>query len=268
MIVMKNGTGVWFASPPEAGRFLAQRAAKQEETMTRCLVVDDDAEIRHAVSDYLGRFGMEVSTAADGVEMRRAMGSGQVFDVIVLDLMLPDESGLSLCQWVQQNSQTPVVMLTAQGDPVSRVLGLEMGADDYLPKPFEPRELVARINAVLRRTKKGERGMEPSKSRSVQFEGWKFDRVLRQLRSPEEVVVVLSNAEFRLLSAFVDRPGRVMTRDQLIDLTRAPGVVVNDRSIDLSVSRLRQKLGDSSREPRMIRTMRGEGYLFDCQVSG
>jgi len=274
MIVMKNGTGVWFASPPPQGRFLSSSAsassqvAPTEDTMTRCLVVDDDAEIRHSVSDYLRRFGMEVSTAEDGAEMRRAMASGNAFDVIVLDLMLPDESGLTLCQWVQQNAQVPVIMLTAQGDPVSRVLGLEMGADDYLPKPFEPRELVARINAVLRRTKKGERGMEPSKSRSISFDGWRFDRVLRQLRSPDEVVVVLSNAEFRLLSAFVDRPGRVLTRDQLIDLTRAPGVVVNDRSIDLSVSRLRQKLGDSSREPRIIRTMRGEGYLFDLKVEG
>ena len=274
MIVMKNGTGVWFASPPLQGRFLSgsasasSQAAPTEDTMTRCLVVDDDAEIRHSVSDYLRRFGMEIFTAADGAEMRRAMASGHVFDVIVLDLMLPDESGLTLCQWVQQTAEVPVIMLTAQGDPVSRVLGLEMGADDYLPKPFEPRELVARINAVLRRTKKGERGMEPSKSRSISFDGWKFDRVLRQLRSPDDVVVVLSNAEFRLLSAFVDRPGRVLTRDQLIDLTRAPGVVVNDRSIDLSVSRLRHKLGDSSREPRMIRTMRGEGYLFDLKVQG
>ncbi len=236
--------------------------------MTRCLVVDDDAEIRHTVSDYLRRFGMTVSTAADGIEMRRLIGAGGEYDVIVLDLMMPGENGLSLCQWIQHNGQIPVIMLTAQGDPVSRVLGLEMGADDYLPKPFEPRELVARINAVLRRTKKGERGMEPSAQRAMQFDGWRFDRVLRQLRSPDDVVVVLSNAEFRLLSAFVDRPGRVLTRDQLIDLTRAPGVVVNDRSIDLSVSRLRQKLGDSSREPRVIRTMRGEGYLFDAKVQG
>jgi len=234
--------------------------------MIRCLVVDDDAEIRHAVGDYLARFGMTISSAANGAEMRRLMGSLN-FDVIVLDLMLPDESGLALCQWVQRDaSAVPIIMLTAQGDPASRIVGLELGADDYLAKPFEPRELVARINAVLRRTQKGERTAQPAKQRSVQFEGWRFDRVMRQLRSPEDVVVVLSNAEYRLLSAFVERPGRVLTRDQLIELTRAPGVVVNDRSIDLSVSRLRQKLGDSSREPRVIRTMRGEGYLFDAKV--
>jgi two-component system OmpR family response regulator len=234
--------------------------------MTRCLVVDDDAEIRHAVSDFLQRFGMHVSSAANGREMRQLMAA-QPFDVVVLDLMLPDENGLSLCQWVQQGSKTPVIMLTAQGDPASRVLGLELGADDYLAKPFEPRELVARINALMRRVQRGERSTaDTSRRRLVRFDGWRFDRLLRQLVSPTEVVVVLSNAEFRLLSAFVDHPGRVLTRDQLIDLTRAPGVVVNDRSIDLGVSRLRQKLGDSPRDPKMVRTMRGEGYLFDAQV--
>ncbi len=233
--------------------------------MTRCLVVDDDREIREALQEFLQRFGMTVSTAADGAEMRRLMTVGS-FDVVVLDLMLPDESGLTLCQWVQSHCATPVLMLTAQGDPISRVLGLEMGADDYLGKPFEPRELVARIHAVLRRLKKGEQHADAARRRTVTFEGWQFDRVLRQLKSPDAVVVLLSNAEFRLLSAFVDRPERVLSRDQLIDLTRAPGVEVNDRSIDLAVSRLRQKLGDSPREPRLIRTMRGEGYLFDVKV--
>jgi two-component system OmpR family response regulator len=158
-------------------------------------------------------------------------------------------------------------MLTAQGDPISRVLGLELGADDYLGKPFEPRELVARINAVLRRARKGERNANaPAHQRTVRFEGWVFDRLLRQLVSPQQVVVALSSAEYRLLSAFVEHPRRVLSRDQLIELTRSAGVEVNDRSIDLSVSRLRQKLGDSSREPKLIRTVRGEGYLFDVKV--
>ena len=234
--------------------------------MVRCLVVDDDNEIRHAVSDYLQRFGMTVSPAANGAEMRRLMASRR-FDVIVLDLMLPDDNGLSLCQWVQkEHARTPVIMLTAQGDPASRIVGLEMGADDYLAKPFEPRERVARIHAVLRRSHQGEAGADAAKRRTVQFDGWRFDRVLRQLISPAEVVVVLSNAEFRLLSAFVDSPGRVLTRDQLIDLTRAPGVEVSDRSIDLCVSRLRQKLGPSPKEGGIVRTLRGEGYLFDAEV--
>lgn len=233
--------------------------------MTRVLVVDDDAEIRDSLQHYLQGFAMQVSTAADGREMRRMLG-GAGFEVVVLDLMLPDENGLSLCQWVQQqHPDTSVIMLTAQGDPISRVLGLEMGADDYLAKPFEPRELVARINAVRRRLSKGERLAESE--RSLQFQGWRFDRLLRQLVSPDGVVVALSSAEYRLLSAFVERPGRVLSREQLIEMSRAPGVEVNDRSIDLAVSRLRQKLGDSPKEPRLIRTLRGEGYLFDVQVS-
>lgn len=231
--------------------------------MIRCLVVDDDAEIRHELQAYLQRFGMVVSAAASGAEMRRLLGA-QPVDVVVLDLMLPDADGLQLCRQVQAEHRLPVIMLTAQGDAASRVLGLEFGADDYLGKPFEPRELVARINAVLRRVQKGEQRAELQ--RTVSFEGWTFDRLLRQLVSPEQVVVPLSGAEYRLLSAFVDHPGRVLTRDRLIELTRAPGVEVNDRSIDLAVSRLRQKLGDPPREPRLIRTLRGEGYLFEAKA--
>jgi two-component system OmpR family response regulator len=235
------------------------------QTMNKCLVVDDDGEIRDGVRDYLQRFGMTVSTASCGAEMRR-MVQTNTFDVIVLDLMLPDDNGLLLCRWVQDTAGIPVIMLTAHGDPASRVLGLEVGADDYLPKPFEPRELVARINAVLRRAQKGERHKDAAQ-RTVVFEGWRFDRLLRQLISPDAVVVALSSAEYRLLSAFVERPGRVLSRDQLIELTRAPGVEVNDRSIDLAVSRLRLKLGDQAREANLIRTMRGEGYVFDAKVS-
>ena len=160
-------------------------------------------------------------------------------------------------------------MLTAQGDPASRVVGLELGADDYLPKPFEPRELVARINAVLRRagpsrTSAAGPGGEPAAV--LCFKGWTFDRLARQLKSPQQVVVALSSAEFRLLAAFVDNPRRVLSRDRLLDLSRAPGVDVTDRAIDLAVSRLRQKLGDSPREPTLIRTVRGEGYVFDADV--
>jgi two-component system OmpR family response regulator len=237
--------------------------------MIRCLVVDDDREIRVSLQEYLERFGMNVTTAASGAEMRRMVGA-DTFDVIVLDLMLPDENGLNLCKWLQQTAKIPVIMLTAQGDPVSRILGLEVGADDYLGKPFEPRELVARINAVLRRAGKpanSDSEGDASQHRTVMFQGWSFDRLLRQLVSPQGVMVALSSAEFRLLIAFVDKPGRVLSRDRLIELTRAPGVEVNDRSIDLAVSRLRQKLGDSPRDPMLIKTMRGEGYLFDVKVT-
>ena len=233
--------------------------------MPRCLLVDDDEAIRTLVGSYLGQHGIEVESVGDGAGLRRRIPAAEI-DVLVLDLMLPDESGLSLCQWAKQvQPALPIIMLTAQGDPISRVLGLELGADDYLAKPFEPRELVARIKATLRRGQ-AVAVAASAPATEVRFEGWVFDRIRRHLRAADGTVVVLSAAEFRLLAAFVDHAGRVLTRERLLELTRAPGVDVNDRSIDLAVSRLRGKLGDSSREPQTIRTLRGEGYLFDVKV--
>ena len=232
--------------------------------MTRCLVVDDDPELLQSVCDYLRRFGLEAVPAATAAQMRSCIALGGV-DVVVLDVMLPDGDGLAICAALRQRPETaqlPVIMLTAQGDPHSRVLGLELGADDYVAKPFEPRELVARIKAVLRRRAPGaERG-----DGSVEFAGWRFDRLKRQLLSPQQVVVPLSSAEYRLLSAFVERPRRVLTRDQLLDATRGQGVVVADRAIDLAVSRLRQKLSAAQDGEQLICTIRGEGYIFDAEV--
>ncbi|PZP31003.1 MAG: DNA-binding response regulator [Roseateles depolymerans] len=231
-----------------------------------CLVVDDDAEIRSSLATYLQGFGWQVSAAADGPAMRRHLAAARP-DAIVLDLMLPGEDGLSLLRWLQTQADTPpVLMLTARGDTTSRIVGLELGADDYLPKPFEPRELVARLQALVRRANKSA-GAAVDDTRMLRFGRWRFDRLARQLVSAEDVGIALSAAEFRLLAAFVLRPGRVLSRDQLIELTRAPGVEVNDRSVDLAVSRLRAKLGDTAREPSLIRTVRGEGYLFDAEVS-
>jgi two-component system, OmpR family, response regulator len=241
--------------------------------MIHALLVDDDAELRALVADYLQRYGMRVTTVASGAALRRSLpsalpGTPGGIDVLLLDLMLPDEGGLDLCRWVRATSQLPIIMLTAQGDPASRIVGLELGADDYLPKPFEPRELVARINAVLRRSGAGRAAPATSAEPAtlLRFKGWTFDRLGRQLRTSQQVVVALSSAEFRLLSAFVDHPRRVLSRDRLLDLSRAPGVDVTDRAIDLAVSRLRQKLADSPREPLLIRTVRGEGYVFDADV--
>ncbi|MFL6695834.1 MAG: response regulator [Vitreoscilla sp.] len=232
---------------------------------TRCLVVDDDPELLQSVCDYLRRFGFETAAAASAAQMRSVLAKGGV-DVLILDVMLPDGDGLAICTALRQRPETahlPVIMLTAQGDPQSRVLGLELGADDYVAKPFEPRELVARIKAVLRRRAPGgERG-----DGSVEFAGWRFDRLKRQLMSPQQVAVPLSSAEYRLLSAFVERPRRVLTRDQLLDATRGQGVVVADRAIDLAVSRLRQKLSTAPDGAQLICTIRGEGYIFDAEVS-
>ena len=235
--------------------------------MTHALLVDDDTELRTLVADYLQRYGTRVTAVASGAALRQALPDDR-FDVLLLDLMLPDANGLDLCRWVRRTSNLPIIMLTAQGDPASRIVGLELGADDYLPKPFEPRELVARISAVLRRA--GPRGAGGARTdapaTSLRFKGWALDRLARELRSPQQVVVALSNAEFRLLVAFIDHPRRVLSRDRLLDLTRAPGVDVTDRAIDLAVSRLRQKLADPGREPELIRTVRGEGYVFDSDV--
>ena len=233
--------------------------------LTRCLVVDDDPELLQSVCDYLRRFGLEAMPAATAAQMRSLLSQGGV-DVVVLDVMLPDGDGLSICAALRQRPETanlPVIMLTAQGDPHSRVLGLELGADDYIAKPFEPRELVARIKAVLRRRSAPSGGGGDG---SVEFAGWRFDRLKRQLLSPQQVVVPLSSAEYRLLSAFVERPRRVLTRDQLLDATRGQGVVVADRAIDLAVSRLRQKLSAAQDGEQLICTIRGEGYIFDAEV--
>ena len=239
----------------------------------RCIVVDDDPDVRRDLAAYLGGFGLAATALADGAALRRHL-SAHAADVVVLDLMLPGEDGLSLLRWLQaEHPALPVLMLTARGDATSRVVGLELGADDYIAKPFEPRELVARLQAVLRRAAKG-RSADGEPGRVVRFEGWRLDRVLRELRSADDVVLPLSSAEFRLLAVFVERPGRVLSRERLLELTRAAGVDVSDRSIDLAVSRLRAKLGDGAREggrdggrePRLIRTVRGEGYLFDARV--
>jgi two-component system, OmpR family, response regulator len=244
--------------------------------MPHALLVDDDPELRSLVAGYLRSYGMQVTAVADGAALRATLPSAH-FDVLLLGLMLPDANGLDLCRWVRASSGLPVIMLTAQGDPASRIIGLELGADDYLPKPFEPRELVARINAVLRRAGAGR--PPPSATQEPadavrRFSGWSFDRLRHTLVSPERVVVALSNAEFRLLSAFVDHPRRVLSRERLLELSRASGVEVTDRSIDLAVSRLRQKLCDApregskqgSKEKGLIRTVRGEGYLFDVEM--
>jgi two-component system OmpR family response regulator len=231
--------------------------------MTHALLVDDDTELRTLVADYLQRYGIRVTALADGAALRRTLPDPR-FDVLLLDLMLPDENGLTLCQWAKKVAPTlPVIMLTAQGDPLSRVLGLELGADDYLPKPFETRELVARIKAVLRR---GSALMAAAQAAApLRFGGWQFDRLQRRLLSPEGVVVPLSATEFRLLSAFVDHPGQVLGREKLLALSSPSGGSANalpsDRSIDLAISRLRGKLDAGAGSP-LIRTVRGEGYRF------
>ncbi len=231
---------------------------------TRVLIVDDDADIRELLCGYLERFGILGEGASDGVAMRAALQRGQ-FDAIVLDLMLPGEDGLSLCRSLRASSDIPILMLTARCEPTDRIIGLELGADDYIAKPFEPRELVARIQSVLRRVRDGREAPRGDERSSIRFDAWRLDSVLRQLEDADGMLVPLSNAEFRLLWVFLERPRRVLSREHLLDAARGRSIEAFERSIDLLVSRLRQKLRDDPKAPRLIKTVRGEGYLFDAR---
>lgn len=237
------------------------------DTLDHILIVDDDAEIRSLLSQYLQKNGLRVTAVADGRAMWQALEAGRI-DLIVLDLMLPGEDGLTLCRNLRaKSSDIPVIMLTARGEETDRIVGLEMGADDYLAKPFSARELLARIKAILRRARTLPENLRPDNARNIRFGDWLLDTVQRQLVSAAGVVIPLSGAEYRLLRIFLSHPNRVLNRDQLVDLTQGKEADPLDRSIDVQVSRLRQRLGDDSREPRLIKTVRGEGYVLAAAVT-
>lgn len=229
------------------------------------LIVDDDVEIGQLVEQVLSRDGYRVSRAPDAKRARSLLAEGSV-SLIVLDLMLPGEDGLSFCRSLRGGGDlTPIIMLTAKGDDFDRVLGLEMGADDYLPKPFHGRELLARIKAVLRRSAVA--GAAPPRSdRFIRFEGWALDTAKRELVSDDDVIVLLSGAEYELLLAFLTWPQATLSREKLLDATRGRSAIISDRSIDIQVSRLRKKLGDDPKSPRIIKTIWGDGYIFTPDV--
>jgi two-component system OmpR family response regulator len=231
------------------------------------LVVDDDLEIRTLLQTYLEKNGLQVSTAADGQQMQQVLDKGKI-DLIVLDLMLPGDDGLTLCRNLRVKSDIPVIMLTARGDEMDRILGLEMGADDYLPKPFNPRELLARIKVILRRTQAGQTQEVDTEHPRLLFSGWTLDTISRHLTSPDGVVSPLSHSEFRLLKVFLTHPNRPLSRDRLLDLTQGREAEPFDRSIDVLVGRLRRRLGDDAKAPALIKTLRGEGYLLASKVTG
>ena len=222
------------------------------------LLVDDDPEIRQLIGDFLVQHGFRVAAAANGAEMDRLVAAERPA-LVVLDLMLPGEDGLAICRRLSA-TRIPVIMLSALGEETDRVVGLELGADDYLPKPCSPRELLARIRAVLRRHE----GPEPSGGGLYHFAGWSFDPRRRELSSADGVAVALSSGEFRLLSAFLERPLRVLSRDQLLDLARGPSADVFDRAIDVQVSRLRKKLADHGGADLIV-TVRSEGYMLSVK---
>ena len=225
------------------------------------LVVEDDRETRALIAKYLRGNACNVTTATDGREMTRALAEHRV-DLVILDVMLPGEDGLSLCRKLRAESQIPIIMLTARGEDVDRILGLEMGADDYLAKPFNPRELLARINAVLRRHSMALTASSTEGASALHFLGWRIDFRLRELRSPDGARVAMTSAEFDLLRVFCERPGRVLSRDSLLDLTQGRNAGSFERSIDVLVSRIRRKIEPNPDEASVIKTVRSGGYLF------
>lgn len=234
------------------------------EPAPHILIVDDHREIRDLVGRYLARNGLRTTVAESAAAARRALKAAAV-DLVVLDIMMPGEDGLSLCRHLRETAGPPVILLTAMAEETDRVVGLEMGADDYLVKPFNPRELLARIRAVLRRTQAVPRPRDPMEAGRLAFDRFELDPRRREL-SEAGTVVPLSSGEFQLLSAFARRPGMVLTRDQLIDLTTGRTPAVFDRSIDNQVSRLRRKIEKDPASPEIIKTVWGGGYMFTPEV--
>lgn len=243
------------------------RAGMQERNGKSILIVDDDHDIRTLLAAFLETHGFMVSTARDGSEMQRRLEHGR-HDLAILDLMLPGQDGLELCRLLRQRSAMPVIMLTARAEETDRIVGLEIGADDYVTKPFNPRELLARIRAVLRRSAGGLAVAEANLPlRGYRFEGWTLSLERRELVNPAGVMIDLSTGEFDLLAAFLEAPNRVLTRDHLLEAARSQPDAVFDRAIDVQVSRLRKKIEPEETSPAMIRTIRGAGYLFVPKVS-
>ncbi|AUY37391.1 response regulator [Leclercia adecarboxylata] len=239
------------------------------ETTDHILVVDDDRDIRELIVDYLLKSGYRATGAANGKEMRAVLDK-QAVDLVVLDIMMPGDDGLTLCRQLRsgQHKDLPILMLTARHDDMDRILGLEMGADDYVVKPFVARELLARIKAIMRRFRTLPPNLQVTEAgRIIAFGDWQLDTSARHLLDPTGTIVALSGAEYRLLRVFVDHPQRVLTRDQLLNFTQGRDAELFERSIDLLVSRVRQRLNEDARTPLYIKTVRSEGYVFSMPVS-
>jgi two-component system OmpR family response regulator len=238
----------------------------QAAPLPHILVVDDDREIRDLLARFLERQQFRVSTARDGREARRAWPNGH-YQLVILDLMLPGESGLDLCRWLRSQADVPVIMLTAMGEETDRIIGLELGADDYLAKPFNPRELLARMRAVLRRAGESGSGRHEADGAPWRFAGFTLEQARRRLLDPAGVEVPLTGGEYDLLLALVERANKVLTRDMLMDLLRGRQAGPFDRAIDVAISRLRRKLEDDGRHAQLIKTVRGGGYVLAAEVA-
>ena len=230
---------------------------------TRLLLVDDEAALREPLADYLVRQGFSVTEAASAAQARSLLKT-ELPDLVLLDIMMPGEDGLSLCRHLAEAHAIPTILLTAKGEATDRIVGLEIGADDYVVKPFEPRELVARIRSVLRRSAKG--AGPAADDELFEFEGWRLDPLKRRLCDPEGVMVSISSAEFRLLLAFLEHPRQVLDRDRLLDMVQGREAHLFDRAVDNQVSRLRRKIEADNRNPVLIQTVWGGGYMLAADV--
>ncbi len=252
---------------PIVGSHLSTHAPNQidmDQPQPHILIVDDDGDLRAGIADYLSHHGYTVDLAADALGMEAVLGKAHV-DLIVLDVMLPGEDGLSICRRLSETGGPAVIILSAMGEEIDRILGLELGADDYLPKPCSPRELLARVRAVLRR-REDSRSAGTPKGRTTYFNGFALDSLRRSLKTPAGVNVILTGGEYALLCVFLANPQRILSRDELIESARGADADVFDRSVDVQISRLRRKLNDGANQD-IIRTYRGAGYLFDAKVT-
>ncbi len=230
------------------------------------LVCDDDSELRYLLGQFLTDLGYAVVGVGSGRELGRHMRSGAPVDLVILDIMLPGQSGIEICRDLRASSNIPILMLTARGDETDRIVGLEIGADDYVSKPFSPNELLARIKALLRRARISGGAEASERKRGYEFEGWRLDILRRELRNPSGVIVDLSGGEYDLLVAFLEMPQRVLSRDQLLETARSAATTNLDRSIDVQVSRLRRKIDTGGDGDSFIRTVRGAGYMLAAAV--
>ncbi|MEO0588947.1 MAG: response regulator transcription factor [Pseudomonadota bacterium] len=246
--------------------------AGRDNGSVKILLVDDEATLREPLAEYLGGQGFDVTEAESAAGARSVLAQVDADttaarpDIVLLDIMMPGEDGLSLCRHLVETRELPVIFLTAKTEPTDRIVGLELGADDYVVKPFEPRELVARIRTVLRRVAKGPAAQEEDEDWLYIFEDWVLEPLKRKLTDPDGVTVPISTAEFRLLRAFLDNPRKVMDRDLLLDMVQGRTAHLFDRAVDNQVSRLRRKIESDSRNPQYIQTVRGGGYRFAAQV--
>lgn len=247
----------------DAAREARHTTAMIEPAATQVLLVDDEPSLRQPLAEYLVRQGFRVTEAASAAEAR-ALLAAETPDLVLLDIMMPGEDGLSLCRHLAETRQLPVIFITARGEATDRIVGLEIGGDDYVVKPFDPRELVARIRSVLRRSSRTR--AEADEGQLYRFEGWTLDPLKRRLADPDGVVVPISSAEFRLLMAFLDHPRQVLDRDRLLDMVQGREAHLFDRAVDNQISRLRRKIEVDSRNPQLIQTVWGGGYMLAAEV--